>query len=290
MLGNFNACRDKEIRFQRQPSVIESPRMKQPIRVTSKVRLRDFDPAFSDDLDKDKTREKTSQLCQRIGELQELLNANASHSLIILLQGMDTSGKDGAAKRVLEFVNPAGVETTSFKSPSREELAHDYLWRVHKAVPRYGNIGVFNRSHYEDVLIVRVMNLQPKSVWRERYDQINSFEKHLATNRVILLKFFLHISKAEQAERLQARLDDPRKNWKFETGDLAMRAKWPEFQQAYEDVLNRCSTPWSPWHIIPADRKWHRDYFIAHTVVAALENLKLKWPKPKEDLSKIKIV
>ena len=263
--------------------------MKQPIKITAPIRLKDFDPAFSHDLDKDKTREKTTRLCQRIGELQELLNANASHALLILLQGMDTSGKDGAAKRVLEFVNPAGVETANFKAPSAEELAHDFLWRIHQRVPRYGNIGMFNRSHYEDVLIVRVMKLQPESVWRARYEQINAFEKHLAENRVVLLKFFLHISKQEQAERLQARLDDPHKNWKFEIGDLAMRAKWSEFQKAYQDVLNRCSTPWAPWHVIPAERKWHRDYFIARTVAEALEKLKLKWPKPREDLSKIKV-
>ena len=264
--------------------------MKQPIQVTPPVRLKDFDPAFCGNLDKDETRENTARLCQRIGELQELLNADASHALVILLQGMDTSGKDGAAQRVLEFVNPAGVETTSFKSPSREELAHDFLWRIHHRVPRYGNIGVFNRSHYEDVLIVRVLKLQPEKVWRARYDQINAFEKHLTANRVILLKFFLHISKDEQAKRLQSRLDNPRKNWKFEKADLAIRARWPDFQKAYEDVLNRCSTPYAPWHVIPAEGKWHRDYFIARTVVDALEKLKLKWPKPKEDLSKIRIV
>jgi PPK2 family polyphosphate:nucleotide phosphotransferase len=264
--------------------------MKQPIKITSPIRLKQFDPAFSGGLEKEAAREKTAQLCQRIGELQELFNANASHSLILLFQGMDASGKDGAIKSVLGDVNPVGIETAIFKTPTSEDLAHDFLWRVHKQVPQYGNIGVFNRSHYEDVLIVRVLNLQPKSVWRERYDQINAFEKHLAANRVILLKFFLHISKAEQAERLQSRLDDPHKNWKFEKGDLAMRAKWSEFQKAYEDVLNRCSTPWSPWRIIPAERRWHRDYFIAKTVVDAMENLKLKWPKPKEDLSKIKIV
>jgi polyphosphate kinase 2 (PPK2 family) len=157
-------------------------------------------------------------------------------------------------------------------------------------VPRYGNLGVFNRSHYEEVLIVRVMRLQPERVWRVRYDQINAFERHLAENRVILLKFFLHISKAEQAERLKARIDDPRKNWKFESADLAMRAKWPQFQRAYEDALNCCSTPWAPWHIVPADRKWYRDFVIARTVVDAMEKLKLKWPRPREDLSKIKIV
>ena len=263
--------------------------MKQPIKVVPPIRLKDFDPAFGHGLDKDATREKTTKLCQRIGELQELLHAEARHAVVILLQGMDASGKDGVGKRVLEFVNPLGVEAANFKAPSAEELRHDYLWRIHKAVPLYGHIGVFNRSHYEEVLIVRVMKLQPERVWRARYDQINAFEKHLTENRVVLLKFFLHLSKPEQAERLQARLDDPRKNWKFESGDLAMRAKWTKFQRAYEDVLNKCSTSWAPWHIIPADRKWYRDFVIASTVVDALENLKLKWPKPREDLSRIKI-
>ena len=264
--------------------------MKQPLKITSPIRLRDFDPDFHDNLDKDETREKTTVLCQRIGQLQELFHANASHSLILLLQGMDTSGKDGAARRVLEFVNPAGVETANFKAPSAEELAHDFLWRVHQRVPRYGNIGVFNRSHYEDVLIVRVMKLQPERVWRARYEQINAFEKHLLENRVILLKFFLHISKAEQAERLQERLSDKRKNWKFEATDLEMRARWAQFQGAYEDALNHCSTERAPWHIVPANRKWYRDYVLARTVVAALEKLKLRWPQPRADLSKIKIV
>lgn len=264
--------------------------MKQPIKVVPPVRLKDFDPAFGQGFDKDAAREKTVKLCQRIGALQELLHANARHAVLILLQGMDTAGKDGAAKRVLEFVNPAGVETANFKAPSANDLAHDYLWRVHHAVPRYGNIGVFNRSHYEDVLIVRVMKWQPERVWRARYDQINAFEKHLAENRVILLKFFLHISKEEQAERLKARLKDRRKHWKFEPADLQMRACWRQYQRAYEDALNCCSTPWAPWHIVPADRKWYRDVVIARTVVDALEKLKLKWPKPREVLSKIKIV
>jgi PPK2 family polyphosphate:nucleotide phosphotransferase len=257
--------------------------------VTPPVRLKDFDPDFHNRLDKEDAREKTASLCERIGELQQKLYANASHSVIILLQGMDTSGKDGAAKRVLESVSPSGVETANFKSPSSEELAHDFLWRIHKAVPRYGNIGVFNRSHYEDVLVVRVMKLQPERVWKARFDQINAFEKVLAENNVVLLKFFLHISKQEQAERLQSRLDDPKKNWKFETGDLKMREHWNEFQKAYEDVLNRCNTEHAPWHIVPADHKWFRDYAVAKTVVEALEKLDLKWPKPKEDLSKIRI-
>ena len=179
--------------------------MAQPIKITSKIRLRDFDPGFHQDMEKGWAREETTKLCLRIGELQHLLYANRGHALILLLQGMDTSGKDGAGKRVLEFVAQSGVETANFKTPSAEELAHDFLWRIHKAVPRYGNIGVFNRSHYEDVLVVRVLELQPKEVWSSRYAQINAFEKILADNNFIFLKFFLHISKGEQARRLQAR-------------------------------------------------------------------------------------
>src|SRR6476620_391684 len=193
--------------------------MSQPIRVTAHIRLKDFNPDYHEGLDKDKTREKTEKLCLRIGELQQLLYADAQHALVIVLQGMDTSGKDGTVKHVLDMVNPAGVETANFKGPSREELAHDFLWRIHKAVPRYGNIGVFNRSHYEDVLVVRVLKLQPKEVWSARYDQINDFEKILTENRTIVLKFFLHISKDEQAKRLKARLENPAKNWKFEMDD-----------------------------------------------------------------------
>lgn len=264
--------------------------MKNSFKVSPPVRLKHIDPDFHDGRAKDETREETRQLCERIGELQQLLYANASHAVIILLQGMDTSGKDGAAKHVLEFVTPSGIETANFKNPNNEELAHDFLWRIHKAVPRYGNIGVFNRSHYEDVLVVRVLGLQPERVWKSRFDQINAFENLLSQNRVLLLKFFLHISKQEQRERLQARLESPQKNWKFEAGDLKMRARWKEFQQAYEDAINRCSTPVAPWHVIPADHKWYRDYAIAKTVVQALEGLKLKWPKAREDLSKIRIV
>ena len=264
--------------------------MAQPIKILAPIRLRDFNPDFHDGLDKDETREKAVRLCQRIGELQELLHADARQALLIVLQGMDTSGKDGAARHVLQFVNPAGVETTNFKVPSAEEMAHDFLWRVHKALPRYGQIGVFNRSHYEDVLIVRVLKLQPVPVWRARYDQINAFEKHLAANGMVVLKFFLHISRAEQAERLKARIADPRKNWKFQPDDLKMRAHWAKFQKAYEDAINCCSTHYAPWHVVPANRKWYRDYVIAKTVVKALEGMRLRWPKPHEDLAKFRIV
>jgi len=263
--------------------------MGQPLKITSPIRLKDFDPDFHDGLDKDATREKTCKLCERIGELQHLLYANATHAVIILLQGMDGSGKDSTGASVLEFVTPAGVQTTNFKVPSAEELAHDFLWRVHKAVPRYGCIGLFNRSHYEEVLIVRVLGLQPKKVWRDRYEQINAFEKLLGDNRIVLLKFFLHISKAEQAERFRERLENPTKHWKFSVADLKMRERWDDFQRAYEDAINRCSTKHAPWHIVPANRKWFRDYVVASTVVDALEQLHLKWPQCKDDLSKVKI-
>jgi len=263
--------------------------MAQPIRITSRIRLRDFDPDDCGEVEKDQTRDKTRKLCERIGELQHLLYANATHAVIILLQGMDGSGKDSTGASVLGFVTHAGVQTTNFKAPSAEELAHDFLWRVHKAVPRYGCIGLFNRSHYEDVLIVRVLGLQPKKVWRDRYEQINAFEKLLSDNRVVLLKFFLHISKEEQAERFRERLDNPTKHWKFSVADLKMRERWNEFQSAYEDAINHCSTKHAPWHIVPANRKWFRDYVVASTVVDALEQLNQKWPECKDDLSNVKI-
>ena len=264
--------------------------MSQPFLLTEKIKLKNCDPGFCDQREKEKTRERTLKLCQRIGELQERLYANAKSSILLLFQGMDASGKDGVTKRVLEFVNPAGVETSNFKTPSAEERAHDFLWRIHKAVPRSGNIGVFNRSHYEDVLIVRVLRLQPEKVWRKRFDQINAFERILTHNGVILLKFFLHISQDEQAERFRARLQDPSRNWKFSADDLKMRALWGDFQDAYEDALNQCSTDHAPWHLVPANRNWYRDYVVAKTVAEALEGLNLTWPVPLTDLSKIKIV
>jgi PPK2 family polyphosphate:nucleotide phosphotransferase len=264
--------------------------MSQPFTITAPIRLSKFNADFHDGLEKEKAREKTAEFCKRIGQLQELLYANSSHALLIVLQGMDTSGKDGATHNVLRDVSPSGVEIANFRAPSSEELSHDFLWRVHKAIPRYGNIGVFNRSHYEDVIIVRVMNLTPRSLWRRRYDQINAFEKYLVENKIVLLKFFLHISKDEQAERLQARIDDPRKNWKFKPDDLKSRAKWAQFMKAYEDAINYCSTSYAPWHIVPANRKWFRDYVIAKTVIRALEGLNMGWPKSDTDLKKIKIV
>ena len=261
--------------------------MKQPLIARGKIKLKDYDPSFRNGYKKDEVQEPIIKMGQQIGRLQELLYANARHSLIILFQGMDASGKDGAVKQVLQYVDPAGVETANFKVPSKEELAHDFLWRIHKAVPRYGNIGIFNRSHYEDVLVVRVFNFQPHEVWGKRYAQINAFEEHLRENNVILCKFFLHISKEEQADRLRKRLENPEKNWKFDVQDLKMREHWNDFQEAFEDMLSKCSTSAAPWHIVPADNKWYRDFVVAKVVLQALEDLKMSWPKLKEDLSNI---
>jgi len=263
---------------------------KQPIIVEGKIRLRDFDPGYRGGLDKEKTKAKTEEYRERIGELQDLLYANSNRAVLLLFQGMDASGKDGAVRSVLKEVNPAGVETSNFKVPSAEERAHDFLWRVHKAVPRFGNFGVFNRSHYEAVLVERVLEIVPKKVWSKRYGQIIAFEEMLAENQMVLLKFYLHLSKPEQAERLKERLANPRKNWKFSQSDLETRRRWADYMKAYEDMLNVTSHAAARWHLIPADHNWYRDYLIAHTVVRAVEALDLHWPKPKVDLSKIRIV
>lgn len=266
------------------------PVKKQSLIVLGKIRLKEFDADYHEGLEKDQAKKETDEFARRIGALQELLYANSRHAVLLLFQGLDASGKDGAVRSVLEHVNPVGVETANFKVPSEEERAHDFLWRVHKAVPRYGNIGVFNRSHYEAVLAERVLKIVPKNVWCKRYAQIVDFERMLAANHVVLLKFFLHISKEEQAERFQARLDEPHKHWKFSLGDLETRNRWSDYMRAYEDMLNATSVRENPWHVVPANRKWYRDYVVSKTVVAAMERLKMKWPRPKEDLSKIKVV
>jgi PPK2 family polyphosphate:nucleotide phosphotransferase len=263
--------------------------MSQPFKILSPIRLKDFNPDFHEGLDKDETRKKTEQFCERIGERQEVLHAEGRRSVLLVLQGMDTSGKDGVARRILSAVNPAGVQTANFKVPSAEELAHDFLWRIHNALPRRGQIGVFNRSHYEDVLIVRVLRLQPVHVWRARYDQINAFERHLTANGVVVLKFFLHISRTEQAERLKSRLTDPRKNWKFSPDDLKMREHWSKFQTAYQDAINHCTTHDAPWHVVPSNRKWYRDYVVAKTLAQTLEGMKLAWPKLHPEFARFKI-
>jgi len=208
---------------------------------------------------------------------------------LIILQGMDTSGKDGTIRHVMSGLSPLGVQVTAFKAPTEEELGHGFLWRIHKAIPRKGYIGIFNRSHYEDVLVVRVHDLVPRKVWKQRYEQINQFEKMLVKNNVILLKFYLHISKGEQKARLQQRLDDPMRYWKFSLKDIEERKLWPDYRKAYEDALMRCSSKWAPWHIIPADHKWYRNLLVAETIVSTLRDLRLEYPPPSVDLAKIRI-
>lgn len=225
-----------------------------------------------------------------LAKLQERFYAWDQKALLIVLQGMDTAGKDGTIRHVMSGVNPQGVVVTSFKVPTHEELAHDYLWRIHKATPKRGMIGIFNRSHYEDVLVVRVHNLVPPEVWGQRYDQINAFEKFLTENNVVILKFFLHISKEEQARRLQARLDNPEKRWKFSMGDLRERALWDDYMIAYTDAVQKCSTQHAPWYIIPSDNKWYRNYVIGQIITATLYELDPQFPEPEEGLDDVVIV
>ena len=246
----------------------------------TKVRLRAIDPGDTGSYrDKDQTLERVGQLQEKLHELQERLYAEDKRSLLLIFQAMDTGGKDGAVKSLLTGANPAGVQVTSFKAPTWEELDHDFLWRVHQKVPSRGLIGVWNRSHYEDVLIVRVHGLIGPKEWKARYAQINDFEAMLAQNGVTVLKFFLHISKDEQKERLQARLDDPSKHWKFNTSDLQERRFWNDYQKAYEDAISACSTPSAPWFIVPADKKWARNVAVAEAVVEALDKMKPQYPK-----------
>lgn len=220
-------------------------------------------------------------------DLQQRFYADGRHKLLIVFQAMDAGGKDGTIRNVLRGVNPQGVRVHSFKVPSKEELAHDFLWRIHRVVPAQGMIGVFNRSHYEDVLVVRVHDIVPEAVWRPRYEQINAFEKLLGDTGTTILKFYLHISKEEQKERLQARLDDPSKHWKFSIEDLAKRELWNDYMAAYEEMLVNCSTPWAPWHVIPADQKWYRNLAITRIIVDALKQIDPQYPSPAADLSQV---
>ncbi len=222
-------------------------------------------------------------------KLQELLYAQSRYSLLIVFQAMDTGGKDGAIKHVFSGINPQGCQVTSFKQPSHLELAHDFLWRIHAAAPPKGMIGIFNRSHYESVLVERVHELVPKKVWMRRYDLINQFEKLLASEGTTIIKFFLHISKEEQKNRLQSRLDDKKKHWKFDPNDLNERKLWDEYQSAYQDAVQKCSTDFAPWYIVPADHKWFRNWVISDTIVRTLGKLPLKFPPATEGVENIKI-
>ena len=226
---------------------------------------------------------------RRIQDLQERLYAENEQGLLIVLQAMDTGGKDGTIKHVFSGVNPQGCRVSSFKAPSAVESNHDFLWRYHKSAPARGRIGIFNRSHYEDVLVVRVKNMVPEDIWRWRYDQINAFERNLSLNGITVLKFFLHISKDEQKKRLQRRLNNPDKLWKFSSADIKERAFWDDYQQAYEDALSNCSTEHAPWYVVPANKKWYRNLVVARTIADTLEAMDPRYPPAEEGLEKVTI-
>ena len=265
----------------------------QPYRVLPDhpVKLADIpardDSAFAGDKTAGKAHLK--ELNNELESLQELLYAEGQRKLLVVLQGMDASGKDGTIRHVFEGVNPQGVKVASFKAPSKKELSHDYLWRVHQHTPAKGEITIFNRSHYEDVLIVRVKSFVPESVWSKRYAQIRDFERMLAEEGTTILKFFLHIDKDEQKERFQARLDESHKNWKFNPGDLTERKLWNDYQVAFEDAINKTSTVYAPWYVIPANRKWYRNIVISSIIIDTLKGFNMQYPQIDYDPSEISI-
>jgi PPK2 family polyphosphate:nucleotide phosphotransferase len=263
-----------------------------PIVSNGKTKLADIDTSSTCSFvgDKSTTAAILDEMAARLTTLQTVLYAEQKHKILIVLQAMDTGGKDGVIRKVFSGINPQGVRIASFKAPTPPELAHDYLWRVHSQVPAKGELVVFNRSHYEDVLITRVHGWIDDATAKRRFRQINNFEAMLVEEGTTILKFFLHISKDEQKQRLQDRLDDPAKTWKFNIGDLAEREKWDDYQRVYEDAINETSSPHAPWHIVPADRKWIRDLYVSSVLVKTLEDLKMAYPKPAEGLDKVKIV
>ncbi|MCB0995163.1 MAG: polyphosphate kinase 2 family protein [Acidimicrobiales bacterium] len=250
----------------------------------SPVDLRDWPTRDGDGLDEDAAKELVRELNGELEELQEKLYAEGEHRLLVVLQATDTGGKDSTIRSVFEGVNPQGVKVASFKHPTEAELAHDYLWRVHPHVPGNGEITIFNRSHYEDVLVVRVHNLVAEQRWRRRYHHIREFEQLLVDEGTTVLKFFLHISRDEQRERLQDRIDEPHKRWKFSRGDLAERERWDDYQAAYADMLSLTSTADAPWYVVPADRKWFRNLLVSQVLVDTLRGMDLQWPNPEDDL------
>lgn len=254
------------------------------------VNLSDFDQRYVfGDHDKKSAYKQIKENAKAMADLGYRLYAEDRRSILLVLQGMDTAGKDGTIRNVMRGLNPQSCEVHPFKKPTAEELEHDFLWRVHKVTPRRGNIGIFNRSHYEDVLVVRVHNIVPPDVWGERYELINSFEKLVTAAGTTIVKCFLHISKEEQRERLQARLDNPDKLWKFNKGDLDERKLWDKYQEAYEVALTRCNTDYAPWHIIPSDRKWNRNLIVSNLLRKTLEDLNPQFPEPEKDLAGITV-
>jgi PPK2 family polyphosphate:nucleotide phosphotransferase len=254
-----------------------------------RLHLADIDPAYTDKHGSHKAAQaELDHYQERLRELQELLYVEHRHSLLICLQAMDTAGKDGTINHVLGAMNPQGCRVAKFRQPSEEEAAHDFLWRAHNAAPARGEVVIFNRSHYEDVLVVRVHDLVPKKVWSRRYKRIRQFEENLIEHDTQVLKFFLYISKDEQLRRFKARLDDPSKQWKISDADYAERAYWDGYLKAYEDALTKCSTAQAPWFVIPSDHKWFRNLAVARIVVERLEALKMSYPKPSVDIGKVR--
>jgi PPK2 family polyphosphate:nucleotide phosphotransferase len=251
-----------------------------------RIKLEDFDPGGKAGLKREEGEKKTAEIVEELIELQELLYAAQRQSVLIILQGLDTSGKDGTIRRVAGPLNSQGCEVASFKVPTEKELAHDFLWRIHAQTPETGHIKIFNRSHYEDVLVVRVHDLVPEKIWRSRYDQINAFERLLSDSNTIILKFYLHISKEEQEQRLLEREKDALKSWKLSVGDWKERECWGDYIEAYEDALNNCSTKHAPWFIVPADKKWFRNLAIAEAFRDTLMPFKEKWMEKLGDLGR----
>ncbi|HNT53139.1 MAG TPA: polyphosphate kinase 2 family protein [Anaerolineaceae bacterium] len=258
------------------------------VKPNQKIKLEDWDAAETSQFkgSKEDAQPRFEKLARELGELQEVLFAEGKHKILIVFQAMDTGGKDGTVRAVFGQVNPQGVRVANFKTPTTIELAHDYLWRVHQQVPGKGELVIFNRSHYEDVLVVRVHNLVPDDVWKRRYDQINAFEQLLAEEGTTIIKFYLHIDRDEQRERLLERIDVPEKRWKFNPGDLEERQLWTDYMKAYEAVLERTSTPWAPWYIVPANRNWYRNLVVADVLVDTLSALKMAYPQPQEDITR----
>ncbi len=253
------------------------------------VRMKDFDPGFGNKCgNKRSARSKTAKLQQRMDELQFQLYAEQKHSLLIVLQAPDAGGKDGVVRHVIGSMNPQSCRVVSFKEPSTEELSHDFLWRVEKQTPKRGEVVIFNRSHYEDVLIVRVHDLVPKKVWSKRYELINNFEQRLVANGTRILKFFLHISPEEQLRRFKDRLDDPARRWKISEADYSERKYWDDYTAAYEDVLSKCSTDDAPWFVIPSDHKWFRNLAISRIIVETMEGLGIELPEPTVNIREIR--
>lgn len=239
-------------------------------------------------LDRDEAEERFRELTVELRDLQHLMYAEDRRSLLIVLQGRDAAGKDGTIRHVFGPMNPQGTRVTSFKVPSKEELAHDFLWRCHKATPKRGTVGIFNRSHYEDVLVVRVHDMVPKKIWSKRFEHINAFERLLTDKGTVVLKFYLHIDRDEQLERFKRRMDNPKKNWKISDADYSERPYWDAYTEAFEDALSECSTDIAPWFVVPANRKWARNLVIADIVADAMKGLDMRFPKPEVNMEEIR--